>query len=136
MLCGSTSALFYFAATLRSKSTPAHRLRNIVILHPFMPAKAWEEIERFPNIFYVSGSSLEPTDLARAGVHGLARAVILSQPSGSGNSGGVQSSEATDYLVDAAAIFAFQAIRKVAIYPLLYAPWNCCLLVKFRTLCF
>eukprot|EP00282_Hemiselmis_andersenii_P005531 CAMPEP_0114125924 /NCGR_PEP_ID=MMETSP0043_2-20121206/9555_1 /TAXON_ID=464988 /ORGANISM="Hemiselmis andersenii, Strain CCMP644" /LENGTH=820 /DNA_ID=CAMNT_0001218873 /DNA_START=274 /DNA_END=2732 /DNA_ORIENTATION=- len=78
LLCGSTSALFYFAATLRSRSTPKSRLKNLVILHPDPPHKAWGQINLFPNIFYVQGSALEPTDLARAGVHGLARAVILS----------------------------------------------------------
>jgi len=103
LVCGFDAGLLDFLKPLRRKTmfcTP----NPIVILSRTRP-KEWRSLAAFQNVFFVTGSPLEPVDLVRAGVMNAHNAVVLCSSSS-------QSSN-TDHLVDAEAIFTFQGIIKI-----------------------
>ncbi len=102
LVCGVDAGLFDFLKPLRRKtiiSSPS----PIVILSRTRP-KDWRMLASFQNVFFVTGSPLEPVDLVRAGVMNARNAVVLC-------SSGSQSN--TEHLMDAEAIFTFQGIIKI-----------------------
>jgi hypothetical protein len=103
LVCGVDAGLLDFLKPLRRK-TMFCAPNPIVILSRTRP-KEWRSLAAFQNVFFVTGSPLEPVDLVRAGVMNAHNAVVLCSSSS-------QSSN-TDHLVDAEAIFTFQGIIKI-----------------------
>jgi hypothetical protein len=102
LVCGIDAGLFDFVKPLRRKTSTSPS--PIVIMSLTRP-KDWRSLASFQNVFFVTGSPLEPVDLVRAGVMNARNAVILC-------SSGSQSSS-TEHLMDAEAIFTFQGIVKI-----------------------
>jgi hypothetical protein len=103
LVCGFDAGLFDFLKPLRLKRLVCQP-SPIVIISRTRP-KDWRSLALFQNVFFVTGSPLEPVDLLRAGVMNARNAVILC-------SSGIQSSSA-EHLMDAEAIFTFQGIIKI-----------------------
>jgi hypothetical protein len=103
LVCGFDAELFDFLKPLRLKRLVCPP-SPIVIISRTRP-KDWRSLALFQNVFFVTGSPLEPVDLVRAGVMNARNAVILC-------SSGSQSSNA-EHLMDAEAIFTFQGIIKI-----------------------
>jgi hypothetical protein len=102
LVCGIDAGLYDFLKPLRRKTIICPP-NPIVILSRTRP-KDWRLLASFQNVFFVTGSPLEPVDLVRAGVMNARNAVILC--SGSQSSG-------SEHLMDAEAIFTFQGIVKI-----------------------
>ncbi len=88
------------------------RLRHIVILSPELINDAvWRRISIFEGILFVKGSSLEESDLRRAGIFRAAQVIVLADTAISGTQGSAQSS--ADALEDADTIFSYQLVRRL-----------------------
>jgi hypothetical protein len=103
LVCGIDAGLFEFLKPLRRKTSICPP-SPIVIISRTRP-KDWRSLASFQNVFFVTGSPLEPVDLVRAGVMNARNAVVLCA------SGSKASS--TEHLLDADAIFTFQGIVKI-----------------------
>ena len=103
LVCGIDAGLFDFLKPLRRKTSICPP-SPIVILSRTRP-NDWRLLASFQNVFFVTGSPLEPVDLVRAGVMNARNAVVLC------SSGSQRSS--TEHLMDAEAIFTFQGIIKI-----------------------
>jgi len=52
------------------------------------PAMLWQQISRFPEVYFVQGTPLEQRDLVRAGVLGVDKAIILAGATTDSETGG------------------------------------------------
>jgi hypothetical protein len=117
LVCGNMSSVQEFIKTLRSKHVP---LQPVVLLFPSKPpAVLWQQLSRFPMVYYVQGNALEQCDLVRAGVLGVDKAVILAGASDADTDPSKQrgvkhariSEEAAlGRLMDANSLFTFRSI--------------------------
>ncbi len=103
LVCGVDAGLLDFLKPLRRK-TMFCAPNPVVILSRTRP-KDWRSLAAFQNVFFVTGSPLEPVDLVRAGVMNAHNAVVLCSSA--------SQSSSTEHLVDAEAIFTFQGIIKI-----------------------
>jgi hypothetical protein len=103
LVCGIDAGLCDFLKPLRRKTSICPP-SPIVILSRTRP-NDWRLLASFQNVFFVTGSPLEPVDLVRAGVMNARNAVVLC------SSGSQLSSN--EHLMDAEAIFTFQGIVKI-----------------------
>lgn len=77
LLCGESSSMSHFIATLRPKHLAVQL--PIVILRPEMTVYDWDsQCAFYKDVYYVQGYPQKPQDLVRAGVKTASRAVILS----------------------------------------------------------
>jgi len=97
LICGGSSGLYYFIATLRPKHLK--KIRSVVILASSLDAEVWSQISLFEEVYYVRGSPLETIDLIRAGAVTADKAVILNSDVASGAS-------------DADTIFIYQTLLR------------------------
>ncbi|CAN0430323.1 unnamed protein product, partial [Ectocarpus fasciculatus] len=87
------------------------RLKHIVILTPFDINEAiWRRVSMFEGILIVKGSALEENDLRRAGIFKAAQVVVLADAS---NRAGNATSNSSDALEDADAIFSYQLVKRL-----------------------
>jgi hypothetical protein len=117
LVCGNMSSVQEFIKTLRSKHVP---LQPVVLLFPSKPpAVLWQQLSRFPSVYFVEGTALQPSDLVRAGVLGVDKAVILASASDADNDPSkqrgikhakVSEERALGRLMDANSLFIFRSI--------------------------
>lgn len=120
------SNLYDLIRPLRAKTLGA--LKHIVILYPGdFPLAVWQRIGIFESIWIVRGSPLEEADIRRCGIFKAKQVIMLadatSLTSGKGSdagdnrrasSKGVSTTDAdSDALVDADAIFCYQAVKRL-----------------------
>ena len=96
------------------------RLITIVIMSPNpMPERVWQQISQFEGILFICGSTLQESDLIRAGVFKAKHVVLLADIGYSKESSDKDSSSHTyteienDVTVDADAIFTYQSVRRL-----------------------
>jgi hypothetical protein len=105
------SNLYDLIRPLRAKYLGS--LKYIVILSPTeIPHAVWKRICYFDAIIVVRGSSLEESDIRRAGIFRAAQVVILADSAAyekSMNAGSVE----MESLIDSDSVFTFQCIRRL-----------------------
>lgn len=67
-----------------------------------MPTEIWKQINRFPKVFFLQGSPLNPNDLERASIHSASAVVILSKHS---------ENDLNTSMVDADTIFIYKTVK-------------------------
>lgn len=99
------SNLYDLILPLRAKNLGP--LMHIIIVYPAdFPISVWQRISIFESIWIVRGSALEEADFRRAGIFKAKHVILLADASD--NTKG-----ASDALVDADAIFAYQCVRRM-----------------------
>lgn len=104
VLCGIHPSIYYFILPLRAKYLKEYQY--IVILSEEQPTKIWNDINRFPKIIFIKGSSLKHEDLMRANINFADKAVIFSKEVSKSN-------KQVDEMIDSESIFIFKAIQKI-----------------------
>jgi hypothetical protein len=91
------------------RSTHLGPMKYIVILHPVeIPLDVWRRVSFFDGVFFIRGSSLEDSNLKRAGVFRCSTVVVLTDA----NEEQLKSSNSQS-LVDSDAIFTYQHVKRL-----------------------
>jgi hypothetical protein len=77
---------------------------------PFeIPPALWQRISIFESVWVMRGSALEEADIRRAGIFVATQVVVLADVMAKDPSG----NDSADDIVDADAIFCYQAVRRM-----------------------
>ncbi|RYH31494.1 hypothetical protein EON65_02550, partial [archaeon] len=103
--------LYDIIRPLRAKFLP---LKYIVLIYPHqIPHEVWRQISIFEGIFVIQGSSLEESNLKRAGVFRASQVVVLADGSSGSTSTPGKNLVGTEALVDSDAIFSYQLVKRM-----------------------
>jgi hypothetical protein len=109
------SNLYDLIRPLRAKTLGM--LKHIVILYPDeFPIAVWQRISLFESVWIVRGSPLEESDIRRCGIFKCKQVVMLADASMLSSSAVYdkgQNAADIDALVDADAIFCYQAVKRL-----------------------
>lgn len=106
------SNLYDLIRPLRAKDMGP--MRYIVILYPYdLPHTVWKHIAMFEGVLFVKGSPVEEADIRRAGIFRAQHVVILADSSADRISSTVGGAAGVEALVDADAIFAYKAMKRL-----------------------
>ena len=103
IVCGIVPGMKHLLLPLRAKSIKI--ISPVVIMYnDSMPANIWQQINRFPKVYFIQGNPLKPEDLDRVCLQSALALVILSKKSENDNS-------QTTTMVDADSIFIYKTVK-------------------------